>query len=99
MSALNIKYRDFRYVIPFLVQALLFLTPVIYPVTIISNSWMQAVLALNPMFGAIEIFRAPLSGQAMDINLVGISVGSGFVFLLVGLLYFRKTEIYFADLA
>src|SRR5215216_2868024 len=48
LAALNIKYRDFRYVIPFMVQALLFLTPVIYPPTIFSHDWMKYIIAINP---------------------------------------------------
>ena len=59
LAALNIKYRDFRYVIPFLVQALFFLTPVIYPVSFLKNRILQYVLACNPMYAAVELFRFP----------------------------------------
>ena len=99
LSALNIKYRDFRYVIPFLVQALLFLTPVIYPVTIVSKKWMQMTLALNPMYAPIEIFRAPLLGGLTNPSFVLISIASEFILFAFGLLYFKRTEMYFADLA
>ncbi len=98
LAALNIKYRDFRYAIPFLVQTLLFLTPVIYPVTILSKQWMQFLLALNPMYAAIEIFRAPLTGGLNNPTLVVISIGSGVILFLIGIFYFKKTEMYFADL-
>ncbi len=99
LAALNVKYRDFRYVIPFLVQALLFLTPVIYPVTVIQNSWMQALLAVNPMYSAVEIFRAPLVGGLTNPGLILISISSSIILFFVGLLFFKKTEMYFADLA
>jgi len=99
LAALNVKYRDFRYVIPFLVQALLFLTPVIYPISIVSNVWLKYVLALNPMYAAITIFRIPMMNSLPDISLVTISISSGIIFFISGLIYFRKTEFYFADLA
>ena len=99
LAALNIKYRDFRYVIPFIVQALLFVTPVIYPVTALQNKWMQLLLSLNPMYAAIEIFRAPIAGGVTHPTSVGISILSGIILFFIGLLYFKKTEIYFADLA
>ena len=99
LAALNVKYRDFRYVIPFLVQALLFLTPVIYPISIVSNVWLKYVLAMNPMFAAITLFRLPMINASPDFTLLGISLLSGVLFFFIGLLYFRKTEMYFADLA
>jgi lipopolysaccharide transport system permease protein len=99
LAALNVKYRDFRYVIPFMVQALLFLTPVIYPVSKISNGWIQYALAVNPMYSAIELFRSGFNEQALQFNLLYISFGSALFFFIVGLFYFRKTEVYFADLA
>jgi len=99
LAALNVKYRDFRYVIPFLVQALLFLTPVIYPISIVSNSWLKYLLAINPMYAAITIFRMPMMKTVPDASMIWISLFSGAIFFLVGLTYFRKTEMYFADLA
>lgn len=99
LAALNVKYRDFRYVIPFLVQLLLFVSPVIYPVSMISSRWMQQVMAVNPMYAAITVFRMPFSSQPADAVLLVISLTSGIFFLLIGLGYFRRTEAYFADLA
>ena len=98
-AALNIKYRDVRYVIPFLVQALLFLTPVIYPVGITSNVLFQKLLQLNPMAGALELFRGVFHAYSINWETVGLSTLSCIVLFIVGLLYFRKTESYFADLA
>jgi lipopolysaccharide transport system permease protein len=99
LAALNIKYRDVRYVIPFLVQGLLFLTPVLYPVSISSNSITQFILKLNPMSGSLELMRGLFIGYQIDYGTVCISLFSSFVLFVVGILYFRKTESYFADLA
>jgi len=99
LAALNVKYRDFRYVIPFLVQVLLFVSPVIYPLSMISSRWVQQIMAVNPMYAAICVFRMPFSTQPIDVTLLAISLTSGAAFFVVGLGYFRKTEAYFADLA
>ncbi len=98
LAALNVKYRDFRYVIPFLIQALLFLTPAIYPVSIFKNHWIQYLLAVNPMYAAITIFRLPMTSVATDPQLVIVSIVSGLFFLITGLSYFSRTERSFADL-
>jgi lipopolysaccharide transport system permease protein len=99
IAALNVKYRDFRYVVPFVVQALFFLTPVIYPIKILGYPWMQYVIALSPVFGAIELFRFPLTGSIADPVLVLISLGSTCFLLIAGLTYFKRTEDSFADFA
>jgi lipopolysaccharide transport system permease protein len=98
LAALNVKYRDFRYVIPFALQVMLFLTPVIYPINILYYPGLQYFLALNPMYAVIEIFRYPILHQ-LDVKLVLISLTSSFILLGWGLFYFKKTEHYFADLA
>ncbi len=98
LAALCVKYRDFRYVLPFLVQLLLFVTPVIYPATYANAEWMRGLIALNPMSGAIGLFRCMFSGP-IDWTLTGISATSAVGLLVLGLWYFRKTEAYFADLA
>jgi len=99
LAALNIKYRDFRYIIPFLVQSLLFITPIIYPVSILSHDWLKYVVALNPMYAGVSLFRSGVIDVPLEPNLLLISLSSGVFFLVVGLYYFRKTEAYFADLA
>ncbi|MBS1952124.1 MAG: O-antigen export system, permease protein [Cytophagales bacterium] len=99
LAALNVKYRDFRYVIPFLIQVLFFLTPVIYPITLLKYPMLQYALATSPMYVAVEFFRLPLTGSLPNLDLVWISLGSNIVFLLIGLIYFRKTEDFFADIA
>lgn len=99
LAALNIKYRDVRYIIPFLVQGLLFLTPVLYPMNISSNSTAQFILKLNPMSGALELMRGMFVGYEIDMSSVLIGTLSSFVLFVTGIVYFRKTESYFADLA
>lgn len=99
LAALNIKYRDFRYTIPFMLQFLFFASQVIYPIQKIQQSWLKYILALNPMNAAIELFRAPLSGAMINTELVLIGTGTALLVLLVGIFYFRKTEAFFADLS
>jgi lipopolysaccharide transport system permease protein len=99
LSALMVKYRDFRYVIPFMMQALLFLTPIIYPVTMLSHDWIKYMLALNPMYAAITIFRLPVVAAPVSTDLLLISLSSGLILFLIGVGYFKRTEKYFADLA
>ena len=99
LAALNVKYRDFRYIIPFLIQLLLFLTPVIYPVSITENKFLVTLLSLNPMSAPLQIFRASFSGEALEANSLLMSIGVSLALLVAGLVYFRKTEAYFADLA
>jgi lipopolysaccharide transport system permease protein len=99
LAALNVKYRDFRYIIPFLIQMLLFLTPVIYPVSIIKYGWAQRILSLNPMTGAIELLRSTVTHAPLHIQSVVIGGIVSIILFFIGLFYFRKTEYYFADLA
>lgn len=99
LSALNVKYRDFRYVLPFLIQSMFFLSGVFVPMKIASHKWVEYVLAINPMNGAIQLFRSCITNAEVDFSLVGISAASAVLLLLIGLSYFRKTESYFADLA
>lgn len=99
LSALNVKYRDFRYVIPFLIQVLLFVTPVIYPQGILPSGWIGELLQLSPIAGAIELFRASIAGAPFDTFLVIKSLLVSMVLLFLGMIYFRRTEYYFADLA
>lgn len=97
LSALNVKYRDFGYVIPFLIQFWLFLTPVAYPSTLIPEPW-RLLYSLNPMAGVVEGFRWALLGQQ---SLPGMPIFlSSIVVLLLfsgGLFYFRRMEFEFAD--
>src|SRR3990167_7494116 len=97
LASINVKYRDVRYVLPFFIQILLFLTPVIYPASIAGKySW---ILAGNPMMGVIQNARAALLETA-PINwlLIGISFAACAILLVIGVMYFKKVERYFADI-
>jgi len=99
LAALNLKYRDFRYLIPFLVQVLFFLSPVIYPISLLKYPVLQYIIVLSPMYAAIELFRYPLTGTDFQILFLVISLCSNLVILLSGLIYFKRTEDFFADFA
>lgn len=99
LAALNVKYRDFRYVIPFLIQVLFFLTPVIYPITLLEQPILKYILAMSPIYASVELFRFPLIGSVSDWTLLMISVASGLLWLFIGVIYFKRTEDFFSDLA
>ena len=97
LSALNVEYRDIRYVIPFLIQIWMFVSPVIYPVSMVSEKY-RWLLALNPMGGVINAYRASLLGHnPIDWFLLGISSVIIFGLFISGLYYFRRMEKTFAD--
>lgn len=96
-SSINVKYRDVRYVLPFLIQVLMFLSPVIYPVSTI-KSGLKFVLALNPMTGVIESVRAVISQTAVPYDILALSGLSAISLLALGLFYFQSTERFFADI-
>ncbi len=99
LSALTVKYRDFRYTLPFLLQFLFFASQVIYPLRQVQQSWFRYLLSINPVNAAIELFRAPLQGQPIDMKVVSIGLATTLLLVATGLYYFRKTEAYFADLS
>ena len=99
LAAINVRYRDIRYALPFFIQTLFFLTPVIYPTTLIGEKY-QWLLALNPMTGIIETARTGIIGdKEIDFVLLGISAVIAVSLFVFGIFYFRKTERVFADLA
>jgi len=98
LGALNVKYRDVRYIVPFFMQMLLFLTPVIYPASMIGGQY-NWLLALNPMAGVIEAARYFIFGtHALNINLLCWSAIGSLFYFAAGIIYFRKTEYFFADM-
>jgi lipopolysaccharide transport system permease protein len=99
LAALNVKYRDFRYVIPFLIQVLFFITPIIYPVSMLKHPLLQYILVMSPMYAAVELFRLPLTEAAPNLTFLFISISASVFFLVIGVLYFKKTEDFFADFA
>lgn len=97
LSALTVAYRDFRYVVPFLVQIWMFITPVIYPSSIIPQEW-RWLQSLNPMAGLIDGFRASFLGRPLDWPNILISMGVSIVLFFIGVIYFRSVERRFADI-
>ena len=97
LSALTVSYRDFRYVIPFMIQGMMFLSPVIYPVNIVGQRW-HWLLGLNPMTGIIDGFRSAILGKPWNFTTLSISTAVTVVLFVFGLFYFRKVERRFADI-
>jgi len=103
LAALNVAYRDFRYIIPFLVQLWMYATPTIYfDLDLTSNpdskyGWIKQLLPLNPMTGLIASFRAALLDQPIPWPMLGFSALMALVFFLAGCFYFRRVEDSFAD--
>jgi lipopolysaccharide transport system permease protein len=97
LSALNVKYRDVAYVVPFLVQVWFFVTPVLYPSSLIPDPF-KPLYGLNPMVGVIDGFRWALLGaeHGPDVSML-VSIGTVAALLVSGLFYFRRTESQFAD--
>ena len=101
MASLNIKYQDVRFALPFFIQSILYVTPVIYPVKMLDNHPVvkNLMLWLNPISGVITNARAGLLGQGtVDFGVLGISLLMSMVYFACGLYYFRSTERYFADI-
>ena len=96
LAALNVKYRDIRYAIPFLVQLWLFASPVIYPASLVPPKW-KWVLAINPMTGVIEGFRSSIMGTPFDKSTIILSVVVTLLILLFSFFAFRRVEDSFAD--
>ncbi|HTY14992.1 MAG TPA: ABC transporter permease [Methanoregulaceae archaeon] len=97
LSALNVQYRDFQYTVPFLIQIWMFASPVVYPASMIPQSW-QWLYALNPMTGVIEGFRWALLGTSAPGTTILISFGVVMFLIVTGMFYFRRMEQYFADI-
>jgi len=97
LASINVKYRDVRYALPFFIQIMLFLTPVIYPASIAGKY--SFLLAINPMMGVIQSARAALLGTApINWMLINISLVGTLVLMILGIYIFKKTERYFADI-
>ena len=97
LSAINVRYRDVRYVVPFAIQLWLFITPIVYPSSSIDEPW-RTLSAVNPMVGVVEGFRwATLGTGDAPWELIGISLLSAIVLFFAGLAYFDRVERAFAD--
>jgi lipopolysaccharide transport system permease protein len=97
LSALNVAFRDFQNLAPFLIQIWMYATPVIYPVSIFPQKW-QWLLYLNPMAGLVEGIRAAFLGKPLDPMGFGVSISIALLFFVAGVTYFEKVERRFADI-
>jgi lipopolysaccharide transport system permease protein len=98
LTALNVKYRDFRYIVPFIVQFGLYISPVGFSSSVVPEKW-RLLYSLNPMVGVIDGFRWALLGGSAAISWPSFMLSNGLValFLVTGIWYFRRTEKTFAD--
>jgi lipopolysaccharide transport system permease protein len=96
LSAINVRFRDVKYAVPFLVQMGLFVTPVIYPIRYIPGRW-QMMAGLNPMVGVVVGFRHAILGSPVSWPQVTLSLAVSLFLFVAGLLIFRRMEHYFAD--
>ena len=97
LAALNVQYRDVRYVLPFLTQLWLFATPIVYPTSLVPAPW-RPVYGLNPMVGVVDGFRWALLGSAPPGPALAVSVCAALGLALGGVFYFRRMERAFADI-
>jgi lipopolysaccharide transport system permease protein len=97
LSALNVEYRDVRYVVPFITQFWMFATPIAYPSSLLSEPW-RTLYGLNPMVGVVDGFRWALLGTGRGPGLmIALSFTVSLVILIGGALYFKRMERNFAD--
>jgi len=98
LAALNVRYRDIKHVLPFLIQLWMFATPIIYPATMIPKRF-RPLLALNPAWGMVDGFRiCLLPHQTINFALIGVSIGVAIVVFVGGVCYFHTMEKGFADI-
>jgi lipopolysaccharide transport system permease protein len=97
MSALNVKYRDIRYALPFLIQVWMFASPIIYPLSLVPEKWRWALL-LNPLTGIVEGFRSSLFGREMNYTALTVSAVITLVVVVYSAYTFRRMERRFADI-
>lgn len=98
LSALSVRYRDVRYVLPFILQFWLFATPIAYSSTLLDQPW-RTVYGLNPMVGVVEGFRWALLGtDTAPGMMIGVSAAAALLVLISGVFYFRRMEATFADI-
>ncbi|MGH9646593.1 MAG: ABC transporter permease [Bryobacteraceae bacterium] len=97
LSALNVEYRDVRYVLPFLLQFWMFASPIAYPSSLLKVPWQRDVYALNPMVGVIDGFRWCLLGKPAPEPMLLVSAATSILMLVSGAFYFRRMERTFAD--
>lgn len=96
-AALNVRFRDVKFALPFALQIWMFVSPIFYPASVLSQKW-RAAFSLNPLTGILEGFRAALFGGQFDWFAIGVSVVSTFILMLLSLFVFKRMEDDFADL-
>ena len=96
LTAVNVKYRDFRYIIPFIIQFGLYITPIGFSSSVVADKW-HMLISLNPMTGIINGFRWCLLGDSLEISSLLISIVITIALMILGVTYFRKMEKSFAD--
>lgn len=97
LGPINVRYRDIKHVIPFVIQVWMYASPVVYPVSMVPDRW-KLLYSLNPMVGVIEGFRWALLGTGSpDLVAMAISAVAVLVLLVGGLMYFARMQRYFAD--
>jgi lipopolysaccharide transport system permease protein len=96
-SALNVRFRDVKFALPFMLQVWMIASPIFYPASLLSEKW-RLVFAVNPLTGILEGFRSALFGLPFDWQLIGVSCASLFVLTALSLFIFKKMEDKFADL-
>jgi lipopolysaccharide transport system permease protein len=97
LSALNVRYRDIRHIIPFLTQLWMFASPIAYPVSLVPEQW-RLLYSLNPLVGVVEGFRwALLGNDSPNFSIMAVSAAVVLVVLVGGVVYFKKMEQTFAD--
>lgn len=96
-SALNVRFRDVKFALPFALQVWMIISPIFYPTNLLSEKW-RLIFAVNPLVGILEGFRASLFGTSFDWQVIGISAASIFVLTIFSLFIFKQMEDDFADL-
>jgi lipopolysaccharide transport system permease protein len=99
IASLNVKYRDFQYVIPFLIQFLFFLNPIVYPTKVFDVPLLNAFMKFNPVAGAMRLMRSIFTEGVVPFSEVAVWLVVALLLALLGIFAFRKMEAYFADLA
>jgi lipopolysaccharide transport system permease protein len=98
IASATIKYRDFRYIVPFFLQALFFVSPVVYPLTLYNSEPLRYFLSLNPVAGAINLARSALTGYPADWNMILVSSIVTLIILITGLTMFSRVESQYSDM-
>jgi len=99
-AGLNVRYRDIKFIVPFFLQIMLFISPIIYPVSIAPNKMIQSILSFNPLSGSIEMMRAAVDVTIVpDLKIIVPGFFVSIVILVTGLLVFGRIQKNFADIA